>query len=81
MFNCDNYFSPDIDECKGHDMCHINATCENRVGSYECHCFSGFTGNGFDCTSKFCQTFFEHETLSVSVHVSCLQNYSLYRHR
>ena len=46
-------FLPDIDECdEGLDMCHINATCENTVGSYECYCFSGFTGNGINCTSK-----------------------------
>ena len=44
---------PDIDECnEGLDMCHINATCENTVGSYKCYCFTGFTGNGFYCTSK-----------------------------
>ena len=50
---------PDIDECdEGLDECHINATCENTVGSYECYCFTGFTGNGFDCTSKLCLVMF-----------------------
>ena len=49
----DSALFPDIDECKeGLDMCHINATCENTVGSYVCYCFTGFTGDGFYCTSK-----------------------------
>ena len=31
------YFSQDIDECtSGNDTCHINATCINTVGSYDC---------------------------------------------
>ena len=52
LFTCMHYF-PDIDECAEElDMCHINATCENTVGSYECYCFTGFAGDGFDCTSK-----------------------------
>ena len=29
--------------------CHVNATCNDIPGSYECNCFEGFTGNGTYC--------------------------------
>ena len=42
---------PDIDECAiGADMCDTNAFCNNMVGSYNCTCKNGFTGNGFNCS-------------------------------
>ena len=45
--------SSDIDECtNGNDTCHINATCINTVGSYDCECLSGFMGDGFNCSSN-----------------------------
>jgi len=41
----------DIPECvRGLDECDMNATCINTVGSYDCMCNTGFTGNGFSCT-------------------------------
>lgn len=41
----------DIDECSDEtDDCDANASCENTVGSYNCICNSGYTGNGFTCT-------------------------------
>ena len=41
----------DIHECnRGLDDCNMNATCVNTVGSYDCMCNTGFTGNGFTCT-------------------------------
>ena len=42
----------DIDEC-AQNPCHDNASCINSIGSYECHCDSGFSGNGKNCTSKY----------------------------
>ena len=40
----------DIDEClEFTDMCHVNATCSDTVGSYECFCLKGFEGNGTFC--------------------------------
>jgi hypothetical protein len=40
----------DIDECMlGTHNCHGNAECMNTVGSYDCACHSGFTGDGFTC--------------------------------
>ena len=47
------YFS-DINECKlGTDDCHPNATCTDTVGSFDCSCNSGFTGNGMDCFGEY----------------------------
>ena len=43
----------DNDECvSGMNMCHTNASCTNTNGSYECQCLPGFTGDGFNCSSK-----------------------------
>ena len=46
-------FSTDINECtNGRAECHDNASCTNTDGSYECTCDTGFTGDGFNCTSE-----------------------------
>ena len=43
--------SSDIDECtRGNDTCHINATCINTVGSYDCECLPGFMVDRFNCS-------------------------------
>jgi len=43
----------DINECTlGVDNCAYNATCSDTEGSYECTCDPGYTGDGFNCTSK-----------------------------
>ena len=40
-----------MDECRlNENICHPNATCKNIIGLYECHCLSGFDGDGFNCT-------------------------------
>ena len=40
----------DNDECKsGNNNCNANAKCTNTVGSFDCNCNSGFSGNGVDC--------------------------------
>ena len=33
-----------------HD-CHRDATCMNMIGSFECRCNAGFTGDGRNCQS------------------------------
>ena len=44
----------DINECGvGIDNCHPNATCTDTVGSFECSCNSGLTGNGVNCLGEF----------------------------
>ena len=32
--------------------CHVNADCVDIVGDYECHCTTGYTGNGTHCSGK-----------------------------
>ena len=40
----------DINECNTTShMCHANATCANSVGSYNCTCKHGYSGNGTVC--------------------------------
>ena len=41
----------DVDECVlDMDECDKNAVCINSVGSYNCTCGFGYTGDGFTCT-------------------------------
>ena len=43
----------DIDEClRQHHNCSENALCTDIIGSFECDCLAGYTGNGVNCTSK-----------------------------
>ena len=43
----------DVDECASSSPCHLNATCTNLVGSFDCGCNSGFSGDGRnDCNGK-----------------------------
>ena len=40
----------DIHECvSGDNDCHVNANCQNTVGSYTCTCMAGYRGNGRTC--------------------------------
>lgn len=42
----------DINECAENlDDCHPDADCINTIGSYQCRCRPGFTGNGRQCQS------------------------------
>ena len=44
----------DIDECtRDTDFCDTNAECSDTIGSYECFCRTGYSGDGFNCTSTF----------------------------
>lgn len=45
--------STDVNECSASpSVCHVNASCQNNVGSYVCSCNTGFTGDGKTCTGK-----------------------------
>ena len=44
-------FHADINECvMDTDMCHVNAECNNTIGTYQCTCKVGYSGDGFNCT-------------------------------
>ena len=44
---------PDTDECVQRlDNCNQNAVCMNTIGSFDCSCNDGFTGDGVTCTSR-----------------------------
>lgn len=48
------FFSPlDTDECCLGTYCHIQSTCANSVGSFQCSCKEGFTGNGTYCEGTY----------------------------
>ena len=51
----------DVNECTDLSTCHHNATCTNTIGSFECSCNSGFSGDGtIDCDGKFFPSYNYH---------------------
>ena len=45
------YYFADIDECEDAiDSCSVKAECTNAVGSYNCACLPGFSGDGTICS-------------------------------
>ncbi|XP_068705888.1 fibrillin-1-like isoform X1 [Montipora foliosa] len=40
----------DINECSSENECHVNATCANTKGSYNCTCKEGYGGDGKNCS-------------------------------
>ena len=51
MLNLNDLIISDIDECAQKSYtCDVNANCKNTVGSYDCQCSQGYSGNGKTCT-------------------------------
>ena len=48
------FFLADIDECKDstQNNCSSNANCTDRIGSYDCICSVGYTGDGYSCDGR-----------------------------
>lgn len=46
------YDIADINECEFENQndCHMNSTCTDTDGSYQCTCDIGFSGNGVNCS-------------------------------
>ena len=49
---CCVYLVSDVDECSSENECHVNATCTNTIGSYNCMCKRGYKGDGRNCSGK-----------------------------
>ena len=46
-------FLLDIDECAlNRDNCHDDSSCINNIGSFECVCKQGYTGDGVNCAGR-----------------------------
>ena len=44
----------DANECEENaEACDLNADCTNTVGSWTCSCKTGYSGDGFYCTSMY----------------------------
>ena len=44
----------EVDECTlGTHTCDTNSKCINTVGSYNCECYIGYNGDGYNCTGKY----------------------------
>ena len=51
--NASFYIPIDINECELElDNCSPNAACTNTIGSFECECLSGFSGDGMTCEGQ-----------------------------
>ena len=51
--HCLSNLSTDVNECSASpSVCHVNASCQNNLGSYVCSCNTGFTGDGKTCIGK-----------------------------
>ena len=50
--------SLDVNECvEGTDNCHANADCTDTIGSFQCACSPGYSGDGIEnCTGEECFT-------------------------
>ena len=47
------FFVTDIDECTTNEHnCDLAATCGNSIGSFDCTCNSGYSGDGLTCLGK-----------------------------
>ena len=47
----------DVNECDSNTpKCHTNAICTNTIGSYDCHCNTGYVGNGTKCDFNECDS-------------------------
>ena len=77
----------DVDECQDTDVhnCSTNAWCVNEVGSFACHCRTGYDGDGATCTRKSSVSRRNFEmTLCLSVisfqEGGCFCHFSFYSH-
>jgi len=57
----------DIDEClTNNGECDVHAICSNTIGSYNCTCNPGYSGNGFECYPCYKNEYSFNDTTCVS---------------
>ena len=55
LWSCNTNPLSDIDECADanqNNCSEDNAICTDTIGSYDCTCSVGYTGNGFVCNGR-----------------------------
>lgn len=67
----------DDDECQGENICHGDANCDNREGSYICRCKAGFSGDGVTCRGQLTLVIIRPCKVNgnILVYCWCIQNY------
>nr|XP_011437301.2 uncharacterized protein LOC105335200 isoform X1 [Crassostrea gigas] len=63
----------DIDECATLNPCHVNANCQNQLGTFECICKAGYKGDGYNCT-YYCTHNEQCHSDAVCVNSECVCN-------
>ena len=73
----DTMLCHDEDECAiGAHICDANAECENKEGTYTCHCTNGFVGDGERCENiNEC----DDDMHGCDYDADCLDTYGSYR--
>lgn len=62
-------FLVDVDECaEGTHRCDVNAVCTNTQDSYECYCYDGYQGDGYNCQREEEE---EEEPGKINVYIFC----------
>ena len=57
-------------------MCHGNAICNDTIGSYECTCKYGYTGDGKNCTGMYIRTYMVLNELTAVLETTvCIYRY------
>ncbi len=59
------FFSKDVDECQDQTHnCDVNAQCNNTLGSFNCVCLQGYSGDGVNCSGLM-----NHTVIYYSPHI------------
>ena len=54
---------PDVNECALLDnACDRDAECANTLGSYQCNCNAGYTGDGYTCSGESHHVYIENDS-------------------
>ena len=58
--------SPDVNECAGNvSVCDEHANCTDSEGSFLCTCNTGFSGDGYNCSSEILASIKLHTILFI----------------